>query len=341
MRAAPRFWFSSALSWQAVLLLPFAGLYGLISWLRMRFMRGTRVGVPVICVGNFTVGGTGKTPTVIALVQFFKKLGKNPYVLSRGYGGTRDHAHLVDLTQDTAAHIGDEAVLIAPHAPVVIGADRVKSAQRAIGLGADMLIMDDGMQNPGLHKTLTLALLDCQSGIGNGLVFPAGPLRGFISAQLAHTQLVLLMGAGAHGEAMGAAAHAHHLFKSCGIKTAHARLEPAPQAHYLKGQRVLAFCGIGQPEKFRATLIQIGAQIEAFYSFPDHHPFTPQEALNLVQHASTQGLTLVTTAKDHARLLSAPHTRAQLAGLANVVPIDLVPEDPQLFAWIAEHAGVV
>lgn len=333
MVATPRFW-SRPLSLPALALAPFGMLYGLASAARLVFARPFRADVPVLCIGNFTAGGTGKTPTVIALAQFFTSRGRTPCIISRGYGGTRKGPHRVELASDTAEDVGDEPWLMARHAPVIIGADRAASARLAVAQGADLVIMDDGMQNPGLAKDMSIALVDAGAGTGNGLIIPAGPLRGFLAFQLSRIDAVLAIGAGDAGADVMAQAQAR------GLQTAQARIVPAPHTAYLRGQRVLGFCGIGRPEKFLDTLRGIGAEVAVFRAFPDHHAFTPQEAMDLVRMASEQGLTLVTTEKDQARLMAAPHTRAQLAGLANAVPISIQPDDPAFFAWIADRLGV-
>jgi tetraacyldisaccharide 4'-kinase len=314
-------WWDAPLRAQALALAPFGLLYGLATAARMGLARGIAPGVPVICVGNFTLGGAGKTPVTIALARRLSAMGRRPVILSRGHGGRVRGPHAVDLARDTAEDVGDEPVLLARHAPVIVGADRVAGARRAIEDGADVLLMDDGLQNPALAKTLSLAVVDGGSGIGNGMCFPAGPLRAPLGGQLRHVQAVATIGDGAPGAAVAARAIA------AGVPLLRARLAPTPEAAAFAGARLLGFCGIGRPEKFRATLAGIGADVVAFRAFPDHHPFTPLEARALVEEAARGGLSLVTTEKDQARLLASPATLGALAGAANVVRVEAVFED--------------
>lgn len=313
---APAF-FDGPIGAPALALAPLGALYGLVTAARMRLVRGRRVAVPVICVGNFTLGGAGKTPAVIAIVDRLKERGARPFVLSRGYGGTVTGPHRVDPERDTALTVGDEPMLIAQHAPVIVGSGRVASAEVAVRSGATVLVMDDGLQNPGLAKDLSIAVVDAASGLGNGLPFPAGPLRAPVGLQLGAVDAVVLVGDGAKGDALAARTEA------LGKPVLRARLVPAEGANALAGQRVFAFCGIGRPAKFRRTLEELGMTIAGFRAFPDHHPYDRGDAQALMRDALAAGLPLVTTRKDHVRLLADPGTRGVLAGLVNVVDVEL------------------
>lgn len=311
--SAPAFWAGRGPA--AWALAPVGAVVGVVDAAKRLVTCPARFGVPVICVGNVTVGGTGKTPTVIALVERLIARGETPVVLTRGHGGRVRGPHLVDTTRDDAAGVGDEPLLIARHAPVVVDADRARGAAHALRLGASVLVMDDGMQNRGLAKDLVLSLVDGASGIGNGFVVPAGPLRGFLAVQARDVDAVVLVG---DGDAGLDAARAQNR------PIIRARLAPAPAALAFRGLPVFAFCGIGKPAKFRRTLDEIGARVVGFRAFPDHHPFTVAEVDALVAEGVRSGGSIVTTEKDHVRLLASPHGRAQLAGLAQPIGVATV-----------------
>lgn len=315
-------WWEAPVRAPALALAPVGLLYGLATAARMRLVPGHDPGVPVICVGNFTLGGAGKTPVTIAFARRLVAMGRRPVVLSRGYGGRITSPRRVDTSTDNAEVVGDEPLLLARHAPVIVGADRVAAAALAMRAGADVILMDDGLQNPSLRKSLSVAVVDGASGLGNGLVFPAGPLRAPLALQFPLVDAVIMIGTGRAGAAAARRA------ESARIPVHAAELTPRPEARALAGLPVLGFCGIGRPDKFRATLTAIGADVVAFRAFADHHPYAATEAEALVREAATRGLTLVTTEKDHVRLLASPATRGVLAGLANVVAVDAVFQDP-------------
>lgn len=315
---APRFWFRPA-SWAAWTLAPLGWLYGLVVQLRWNLTAPRKLSIPVICVGNFTLGGTGKTPAALFIAERLKTFGTNPFILTRGYGGAHKGPHRVDALTDSADQVGDEAMLLARRAPTIISRDRVAGAVLALSQGANVIIMDDGMQNPSLAKNLTLAVVDAASGLGNGLVFPAGPLRAHLKWQEKHADALLVM------KEAGSTPHTS-LQKICTPTRLSGSLQPQ-RGEWLKAKRVLGFCGIGRPEKFRATLKHLGAEVVRFESFPDHHRYSASDAKRLVALAARENLTLVTTEKDHVKLLDFPETRAQLAGLANALPVDFVPGD--------------
>ena len=258
-------------------------------------MRGPRVdcGVPVICVGNFTAGGAGKTPTAIYVAGLLQAHGERVTFLSRGYGGTLARGGqpvLVDPARHAASAVGDEPLLLARIAPVVVCADRIAGAMAAKAAGATVIVMDDGLQSGRLHHTLALGVIDGAVGFGNGLCVPAGPLRAPLAEQAAFVAAQVLIGNGAV-----VAAGTKPLF--------HASLQPEPQAAAdLKSSRVLAFAGIGRPEKFFATLAATGADIVQACAFGDHHAYSASELARLVAQAARQDLRLVTTEKDAVRL---------------------------------------
>ena len=311
----PRFW------WQepgiaSALLSSFGTLYGNAAASRMR-RRSQRANIPVICVGNFTLGGTGKSPAAIAAAALLKREGRKPALLTRGYGGSQTGPLLVDPNRHTAADVGDEALLLAQAAPTIVSPDRVAGAQAAEAQGADVIVMDDGLQNPSLVKDLTIALVDAQRGIGNGNIFPAGPLRAPLSAQLERSNAVLVVGHGNKAEAVTTKAKQH------GLAIFHGELQPDKAAvAALSARPLLAFAGIGDPEKFFATLRASGLDVKAIRAFPDHHRFTAKEAGALIMQAEHEGLWLVTTAKDHARMTADPALSA-LAERAYVLPVTM------------------
>jgi len=288
---APGFWWKTPGAISA-LLSPFAKIYGSIAARRLA-QPGERVGIPVICVGNPTVGGAGKTPAAIAIARLLIAAGERPMFLSRGYGGRLAGPVAVEAAH-TAAQVGDEPLLLARVAPTIVAAARVPGAQHAKERGASVIVMDDGFQNPSLAKDLSILVVDAR-GTGNGCVLPAGPLRAPLDPQLDRASAILIVGEGA--SAMEAAAGRR------GLPVFHARLEPDPAAAAsLRARKVLAFAGIGDPEKFFATLSAAGIDAPVRRGFPDHHRYSAAEAKSLVRDADKDGLELLTTEKDLARL---------------------------------------
>jgi tetraacyldisaccharide 4'-kinase len=306
----PAFWHRPR-SFKSHLLRPFAALYGAIAALRLQ-RSGFEAGVPVLCVGNYHLGGAGKTPTVLALAKILQELGERPVVLSRGYGGERRGPLLVDLERHSARDVGDEPLMLAAHLPVVVARDRIDGVALAKSRLASAILMDDGFQNPALVKDAALIVIDSERGIGNGLVFPAGPLRAPLSAQLARTDALVVIGRGKAAKAVAATVAA------AGKPVLEAHLDPDPAAvARLKGKRVLAFAGIGDPARFFRTLQASGIEVAQQKAFADHHRFSVGEIEAVVADAKRDDLILVTTEKDLVRLLS----DAELSSLASqIVP---------------------
>jgi tetraacyldisaccharide 4'-kinase len=301
-----------------MLLRPSAALYGAVAAWRMG-RRGDRAALPVICVGNFTVGGAGKTPAALTIAALLAAMGERPAFLTRGYGGAAPGPLRVDPERHGAAEIGDEPLLLARAAPTIVSRNRPAGARLAVETGANALVMDDGLQNPSLVKNLSFAVVDAATGVGNGLPLPAGPLRAPLEAQWPRVDAVIVVGEGEAGEAL--------------VREAERRRKPvlrariAPDAHEaagLHGRRVLAFAGIGRPQKFFETLGACGATVERRHAFPDHHPYTAAEVNGLVAEAAAEGLTPVTTEKDRVRLewLDGARTAAIVA-----LPVRLVLAD--------------
>jgi tetraacyldisaccharide 4'-kinase len=300
----------------AALLTPLAAGYGAVAARRMQ-RKGWQATAPVICVGNFTLGGSGKTPTAIALVQTLASAGHKPVLLSRGYGGKTAGPVTVDPQRHTAAEVGDEALLLAGAAPTIVAQDRVAGAKAALDAGADVIVMDDGLQNSSLAKTLSIAVIDGTRGIGNGKVFPAGPLRAPLAAQFARVDALLVIGGSAGAAGLDRDIRARR------IPVFHGRLEPDRAAiAAIGGRKTLAFAGIGNPDKFFATISDAGIDAPVRKAFPDHHRYSAAEAAALLMQAEHEGLRLLTTAKDRARMSGDP-SLAALAARAHVLPVTL------------------
>jgi tetraacyldisaccharide 4'-kinase len=313
----PAFWWRDG-SLAATLLSPFAAAYGAIAAKRMS-QTGARAALPVICVGNFTLGGAGKTPTVMMLAKMLQDAGEKPCCLSRGYGGSKAGPKLVEPHTDTAAAVGDEALLLGRVAPTVVSRDRVAGANAITD--ASVIVMDDGLQNGSLAKDFTLSVIDGRRGIGNGKVFPVGPLRAPLEAQLARTDALLVIGDVQNSKSVTALAGSRPVF--------HGRLVPDPAVlAALKSRNVLAFAGIGDPDKFFETLTKAGIAITQRKAFADHHRFTAEEAAELEMQAEHDGLTLLTTEKDHARMTGDP-ALAALAERTQVLPVTLVVDEAE------------
>src|SRR5262245_34928162 len=278
---APAFWWRDA-SWAAALLAPLAALYGAVVARRMA-RPGRAAGVPVVCVGGLTLGGAGKTPTALAVARLLG--AERPFFLTRGYGGALAGPVTVDAARHAARDVGDEALLLARQAPTIVARDRAAGAAAARSAGAGLIVMDDGFHSPAVAKDLALVAVAADHGIGNGRVFPAGPLRAPLPAQLARAHGVVVIGEGAAGSA-AAAGTAAVAAAAAGLPLFRARLAPEPEAvSALAGQRVLAFAGIGHPDKFFATLAAAGIAAEVRRGFPDHHRYTQAEAAALMAEA--------------------------------------------------------
>ncbi|MGY8708558.1 tetraacyldisaccharide 4'-kinase [Bradyrhizobium sp. 18BD] len=291
----PAFWYRPR-SPKSHLLTPLGALYGAITARRM-VRRGFDAGIPVICVGNYHVGGAGKTPTVLALTKLLRELGETPVVLSRGYGGRLKGPVMVDRERHTAADIGDEPLMMVRDVPVAVAHDRLEGVALAKSQGATVILMDDGFQNPRLLKDTSLIVIDSERGLGNGKVFPAGPLRAPLRAQLARTDALVLIGDGRAANDVAA-----ELAKR-NKPELRARLKPdAASLAQLFGKPVFAFAGIGDPERFFRTLRTSGIQVARTRAFADHHMFSDDEIAALGAEAGREQLTLVTTEKDLARL---------------------------------------
>ncbi|TAN54841.1 MAG: tetraacyldisaccharide 4'-kinase, partial [Rhodospirillales bacterium] len=280
-----------------------------------------RASVPVICVGNLVAGGAGKTPVVQALVGELQSMGLNPHVLLRGYGGRETGPLRVHPLRHTFQDVGDEALLHAALAPAWVARDRAKGAQAAIEAGADIVVMDDGFQNSDLYQDLPLIVIDGETGLGNGRVIPAGPLRESLQDGLSRAKAILLIGEDKTG--IQSRLGTLPVFK--------ARIVAVPKAS-LKNIRLLAFAGIGRPQKFFDTLTGMGAELTATRSFPDHHPYSASEIEALLTEAVQQNAKPITTAKDHVRIPPAFKDKV------DVLPVSLSWESRNGAATLVEMA---
>ena len=323
----PAFWWREQ-GLTSGLLSPLAAVYGAVAAQRMA-RPGHTIGIPVVCVGNFTLGGAGKTPAAIAVARILDAAGRRPFVLSRGYGGALSGPVQVDPARHRAAEVGDEPLLLARFAPTIVSRDRAAGADMARAAGAGSIVMDDGFQSPGLHKDRSILVVDGRRGIGNGWVFPAGPLRAPLDSQLRRAQALLVVGSGTAGDGVAAAAQWH------GLPVFHGRLEPDAQAlTVLQGRPVLAFAGIGDPDKFFTTLRDAGIDVRVALPFADHHRYRRFEARELIERAEREGLVLATTEKDVARLAGQDDVAA-LAAVVHTLPVTLkVTEDDAFRNWV-------
>ncbi len=289
MSQAPRFWHQPNML--ATMLSPLSQIYWLLVQMRLRRCRPQRLPIPVICVGNNTVGGTGKTPMVLACADILRAQGKQPHVISRGYKGSYSGTVRVDAQRHSAHEVGDEPLLIARHVPCWVSAKRIDAACAAIEDGADVILMDDGMQNPTLQKDMSILVVDGGYGFGNRKMLPAGPCRERLGESLLKAQALVVMGDATHPDVQlllqdhSAAFHAKMVAQNA--------LPEGP---------IVAFAGIGRPEKFFEMLRAMGATLADEISFPDHHLFSEKELQHLAQKAAQHHATLVTTEKDWLRL---------------------------------------
>ncbi|MEL6746321.1 MAG: tetraacyldisaccharide 4'-kinase [Pseudomonadota bacterium] len=322
MPVTPAWWYRSQPTLAAQALAPFGAAYGAVTARRMARARPPTPALPVICVGNFTAGGAGKTPVTIALAHLLDELGYAPGILTRGYGAALHGPLLVSPTNHTARQVGDEALLLAQAAPTVLARDRMGGADKLAAFGCNVAVMDDGLQSRRLAFALSLAVVDGQVGIGNGLCVPAGPLRAPVATQRRFVDGVIMLdsqegtprapgatmdaGLAAKLDAAGADGRALAVFA--------ARMRPdQATARALMGRSVIAYSGIARPEKFFATLSASGAKVVETLRFADHHVFTNRDAQRILaslfrRRSQAGGLggpdapVLVTTRKDAVRL---------------------------------------
>jgi len=311
---APDFWKRRGA--RARLLAPLGALYGWSVAFKARFAKPFDPGIPVICVGNLTAGGSGKTPIAIALAELLRACGHRPFFLTRGYGGSERGPALASRGH-SAAVMGDEALLLARAAPTIVAHDRAAGARLAKEKGATVLVMDDGHQNFSLRKTMSLVVVDAETGFGNGFQIPAGPLRESVAQGLARADAVILVADGTPD--LG------------GFAGPVLRARLAADGGGLAGQKVFAFAGIGRPEKFVTSLEVVGAIVIGSCFFADHHPYTEDEILEL--KAVAGDAVLVTTEKDFVRLAIASREGIKILKVAAIF------DDPPAIGRLLDSAA--
>ncbi|NCT41433.1 MAG: tetraacyldisaccharide 4'-kinase [Alphaproteobacteria bacterium] len=295
----PSFWYpkqGESLAVNAKLLKPLSWLYGVGFKVHQTMSAAKKVDIPVICIGNLSAGGTGKTPTCIRFAEMVKESGiaQNPFFLMRGYGGAERGPIIVDPNAHSAWDVGDESLILAKHAPTIVSADRFEGARLGMSRGADMIVMDDGLQNPGIHKDIKIIVVNGEMGFGNGLMMPAGPLREPLQSGLAKADAFFVIGEDKSG--------ARDLLPE-DVPVFSAHLE-ADQDHMPpKDQKYLAFAGLGYPQKFFDFLSHgLGYDIVASEAFADHCPYESADIAALRETAAKHGAALITTQKDYLRL---------------------------------------
>jgi len=326
---APRFWRKSKWHPLALGVAPLGWIYAVATARRLRRGAWEKLPVPVICVGNINAGGTGKTPTVIALAGFLATRGVAAHVVSRGYGGTAEGPLRVEEMVHNAAKVGDEPLLMAAFAPTWVAKDRALGAKAAIAAGAEVILLDDGFQNPALHKDLSIIVVDATVGFGNGRVLPAGPLRETVAAGLKRGDAIVSIGSDKAQAALGVSWP-----EIAALPRLQAALKPLQMGMDWRGARVLAFAGIGHPEKFFRSLAQEGAEIVASHSFADHAPYSTAALQRLLKEATQKNAQLVTTEKDAARLPAS--FRPQVLAF----PVRLIIADETKLENLLKSAGV-
>ncbi|MDX2202766.1 MAG: tetraacyldisaccharide 4'-kinase [Hyphomicrobiaceae bacterium] len=316
----PAWWYAREPNRVARLLSPLGRLWGHVARRRLARARPYRSRLPVVCIGNFTAGGTGKTPLVLHVCALLAARGEAPAALTRGYGGSFKGPYWVDPVHDHAAQVGDEALLLAAAARTLVSRNRALGA-RAIEAGphaTSVIVMDDGLQNPSLEKDLVIAVVDGARGFGNGRVLPAGPLRAPLDVQLALADLIVV------NEPPGSdAGVAEGLRRSFTGPVLRAGTVPREDTAWLRDRPVLAWAGIGNPARFFATLHGLGADVRAQRTFRDHHELRPEEAAALLALAEANDWQLVTTEKDLVRLGRRDGAAGVLAMHARALPIRL------------------
>jgi len=326
----PKFWNRGG-KWHplAMALFPLSKIWAGVAARRLRKGRWETLPLPVICVGNINAGGTGKTPSVIALAGFLTARGLSVHVVSRGYGGSEIGPLRVDERSHTVAQTGDEPLLISAFCPTWVAKDRAAGAKAAVEAGAEVILLDDGFQNPALKKDLSIIVVDAEVGFGNGHVMPAGPLREALNSGLARGDVLLSIGSPQAQEKLTA-----NWPQIAGKPRLEAMLKPLQMGMDWQGQRVIAFAGIGRPGKFFATLRAEGAEIIEAHAFTDHATFSDTILQRLLKESRQKNAQLVTTEKDAARLPAS--FRPEVISL----PVRLEIPNEELLEDLMKKAGV-
>jgi tetraacyldisaccharide 4'-kinase len=329
---APGFWSNDrhAPGLLSTALMPISALWSLGARMRSGRAMPERVDAPVLCVGNLTAGGAGKSPMVAALQNRLAGQGCKVHVVSRGYGGRTVGPHLVDERKDRFQDVGDEPLMLAANGPVWVSRDRAAGARAAVAAGADLILLDDGFQNPGLHKDASVLMVDAGQGFGNGRVIPAGPLREPVSQGLSRADLALVLGP---GDQRTACRETWPELQS--LTSLDAELIPQQTGLPLEDEDVMAFAGIGRPQKFFDTLRGMGANLVATHAFADHQPFPPAILRRLLKESREASAVLVTTEKDAVRLPRSMRMEV-LTVQVRLEPVDWAPIDALVQRLLAQ-----
>ncbi len=319
----PAWWYGTDHRLAPRLLQPIGAIWGAVAIRSYARATPYRSRLPVICIGNFTAGGTGKTPLALEVAGELQRQGCKAVFLTRGYGGRVAGPHWVDHAADKAMDVGDEPLLLARQAPTLVSRDRANGA-KAIETGerpADVIVMDDGLQNPSLQRDLSLAVVDGRRGLGNGRVIPAGPLRAPLDFQFGLTDAIVVNEP--HDGEVGAAPTADWLRRRFPGPVLSASVQPVESVAWLNNAAVVAFAGTGAPQRFFDLLRRCGADVVHAVPFPDHHPFGEADAQRLMDLASAASATLVTTEKDWARMGASGGQVGRLKAMSRVLPITM------------------
>ncbi|MBP5353492.1 MAG: tetraacyldisaccharide 4'-kinase [Alphaproteobacteria bacterium] len=311
----PDFWHSNSLT--SKLLTPIGCIYGFLTQLRLKLVKSPKIEIPVICVGNITAGGTGKTPVSLSLAKMLATEMYHPFFVTRGYGGKLQNV-IVNNKKHTAQDVGDEPLLLSQQAPVAVNANRYKAAQLALQEGADVVIMDDGFQNPSLYKDLSFLVFDGNYGIGNGKIIPAGPLRETFDDGIKRADALIILGK-----------DKHNLSERSKLPVFFGHTEVVQTA--TTKNDVIAFAGIGHPQKFYRTLQSQGLNIVETIDFPDHHFYQKKELEQILHRAAEMNADVYTTSKDFVKI------PISMQKYINVLEIAVVWDEPEkLTAFIRE-----
>ena len=309
---APYFWQPDKGGILAQLLAPLGWVYGFATKTKLAMTTPWVSPVPVLCIGNLIAGGAGKTPVALDLGRRLIAKGKNVHFLSRGYGGCEKGPLLVDPGVHTHTRVGDEPLLLAGLAPTWVSRERRAGCMAAAQAGADLIIMDDGFQNPYIAKNFSIIVVDGGYGFGNAKMIPAGPLRESISAGLGRADACVIIGEDTAGVL--------EIVSGCGLSPLCAKLVPGPLTKDINAP-VIAFAGIGRPEKFFESITKMGCEVASSIAFPDHHPYSDADIASLRDIAAKAGARLLTTGKDAKRL------PASFIDEVSVVPLALDWQD--------------
>lgn len=332
---APGFWSNdrTAPGLVSTVLLPLSSVWKLAAWLRNQWTTPVQVGAPVLCIGNLTAGGAGKSPMVAALQARLAGRGIQVHVVTRGYGGRIAGPHLVDERKDRFEDVGDEPLMLSANGPVWVARDRVAGASAAVEAGAQLILLDDGYQNPGLRKDAAILMIDAGQGFGNGRVIPAGPLRETISEGVKRANLTIVLGPEA--ERISCRESWPELTM---LRSVDAQLIPQQTGLPLADEDVMAFAGIGRPEKFFDTLREMGANLIAAHSFADHQSFPAAILRRLLKESREASAVLVTTEKDAVRLPQSMRTEI-LTVQVRLEPADWAPIDKLVGSLIGQNTS--